>query len=340
MTIIKLKQYIYKNQKIEFILSQLGCHHIKYHISKNYFSCANPDGDNIHAVQVFNNEYLHVKNYTRNIDKEADLISLVQFYKKLSFYKALQYLHRILKLKMEYNKSDKINDIVDPLAIFKKVQLRKRRCNVNDLEVLDESILKDFVPYIHIKWFKEGIMPWTVSRFGLGYSFEKKRIIIPHRYWQDGSLVGIMGRTTIENYQELGIPKYFPIKEYSKSQNLYGLWENYNTIQQLGYVVVYESEKSVLKRDSLNDCTGVALGCHSLSDEQIRILIGLNVDIIIAMDKDIEIEEVEFLCSHFKGIRNTYYIYDKYDLIKGKDSPADMSNKLFNFMMKYKIKYC
>jgi DNA primase len=34
-----------------------------------------------------------------------------------------------------------------------------------------------------------------------------------------------------------------------------------------------------------------------------------------------------------------YYIWDKYDLLKEKDSPADASNKIFEYLMKYKIKY-
>ena len=34
--------------------------------------------------------------------------------------------------------------------------------------------------------------------------------------------------------------------------NLYGLYENYDAIQKAGYVVVFEAEKSVLKRDTFS----------------------------------------------------------------------------------------
>ena len=182
-------------------------------------------------------------------------------------------------------------------------------------------------------------MPWAKDKFGLAYSYKRKRVIIPMRYWLTGELLGINARTTVENYNELGIKKYFISPTYQKGLNLFGLYENYESIQKAGYVVIYESEKSVLKRYSLGDGTGVALSGHSLSDEQIRILIGLNVDIIISMDNDIPIEEIRHMASKFYRIRNVYYTYDSYKLLKEKSSIADMPNKIFNFMMKYKVKF-
>ena len=121
--------------------------------------------------------------------------------------------------------------------------------------------------------------------------------------------------------------------------NIYGLYENYQTIQEKRYVVVFESEKSTLKRYSRKDGTGVSIGSHTLSDEQVKILVGLNVDIIIAFDKDVSQNEVRKECEKFYGIRNFYYIYDKWGILDKKESPADRPNKQYEFMLKYKIKY-
>ena len=115
--------------------------------------------------------------------------------------------------------------------------------------------------------------------------------------------------------------------------------DNYDSIQKAKQVTVVEAEKSVLKRDSLNDSTLVALSGHTMSEEQAAILIGLNVDIVIALDKDVPIEEVWDICEKFYNKRNVYYIQDKWDLLKEKDSPADAKNKIYNFLMKYKVKY-
>ena len=103
--------------------------------------------------------------------------------------------------------------------------------------------------------------------------------------------------------------------------------------------MVYESEKSVCKRSSLLDDTGVAISGHTLSDEQARILIGLNVDIIISMDNDVPIQEVRHMCESMWRSRNVYYTLDKHNLLPPKSSIADAPNKVFEFMMKYKVKY-
>lgn len=341
MTVTELKQYIHNENKVEFILEQIGCHSIKYHQVKDYYTCGNFNGDNQSAITIYNTEYLKCINYTRKkeFDKNSDLITLVQYNKSLDFVDAIKYLHKILGLKFEYKRESKTKEKIDPLHIFKKVKSRSRSVNVLEFNVLDESILLDFVPYIHISWIREGITQRTVDKFGLGYSYYQKRIIIPLRYWLTGELLGTNGRTTVENYDLFGIKKYFITPSYPKSYNLFGLWEHKEDIKRLGYVVVYESEKSVLKRDSLLDYSGVALSGHTISDEQVRILIGLNVDIIISMDKDVPIEEIRHICSKFYGIRNVYYTFDKYDLLGKKDSIADAPNKIFEYFMKYKIKY-
>ena len=343
MTIRELKEYIYNENKIEYILEQLGCHEIKYNSKRETFSAAHPDGDNQQGINIRNNEYLNYRSFSRGVDYEdnQDLINLVETINKSSFIEAVKYLHKILDLPFEFKrKEEKPQKKYDPLDVFKKVlKCNRSIINVDDIHVLDEEILNDYVPMLHIDWVRQGITERTRKKFGLAYSYKYKRVIIPMRYWQTGEILGFNQRTTVENYEEFGIKKYLINPTYPKLLNLYGLYENYDSIQKAGYVVVYESEKSVLKRDSLNDPTGVALSGHTLSQEQIAILIGLNVDIIISMDKDISLEEVRHMCSKFYNIRNVYYTYDSYDLLREKDSIADASNKIFNFLMKYKIKY-
>jgi DNA primase len=120
---------------------------------------------------------------------------------------------------------------------------------------------------------------------------------------------------------------------------LYGLYENYDTIQKAGYVVVAESEKSVLKRDSLGDSTVVALSGKSISDEQVRILIGLNVEIVIALDNDVDVNEIRFICDKFKNIRKVSYIRDFMGILQHKDAPMDARNKDYQFLFDNRIVY-
>lgn len=346
MTVLELKKYIFQEGKIEFILNEIGCGHIVYHPTKEYYSCSNCNGDNKAAINIKNNEYLNCKNYTREkeFDENADLLTLVQYNKSLddknfSFFDTVKYLHKLLGIPLTMKKKEEKKEVIDPLYIFKKVKGRKKKQNVLDFQVLDESELQDFVPHVHIDFFREGIMPWSVKKFGLAYSYKFKRNVIPLRYWLTGELLGFNMRTSVENYEMFDIKKYFITPGYPKQMNLFGLWENKEYIEKKGYVTVYEAEKSVLKRDSLNDSTGVAVSGHEISDEQVKILIGLNCEIIIAFDKDIDIDHIRYCCEKFYGIRKVSYIWDKYDLLGDKDSPADASNKIFEFLMEYRIIY-
>lgn len=340
---INLKKYIYENEKIEYVLNEIGCGHIQYHSNKSYYSCSNFNGDNQNAINVKNNEYLSVINWTRTkeFDGCSDIITLVQYNKNMSFVEAVKYLHSILDLPFEFKKKeDKPQKKYDPLNVFKRA-LRGNRSvvNVDDIHVLDDKLLDDFVPMLHIDFFRDGIMPWTREKFKLAYSYKHKRVVIPLRYWATGELLGFNQRTTVENYEEFGIKKYFITPTYPKALNLYGLYENYDSIQKAGYVVIAESEKSVLKRDSLGDGSVVALSGKSMSDEQVRILIGLNVEIVIGLDVDVDIDEVRHIAEKFYHIRPVSYIYDKWDLLKDKQAPMDAKDKIYKFLFKHRVKY-
>lgn len=341
MAVVDLKQYIFKNHKIEFVLEKLNCHNIRYNDRREYYSASFPDGDNPQGINIRNNEYLNYRSFSRNVSYEdcKDIISLVEYIKKCNFVDAVKYLHEILGIEYTPYKKQEKKEKRNPLDIFEKIKKGRRKTDVADIHFMQEETLDEYVPLLHISWFKEGIMPWTAKKFGLAYSYRRKRVIIPMRHWITGKLLGINARTTIENWKELGIKKYFITPTYQKGLNIFGLYENYDFIQKAGYVVVYESEKSVLKRDSLNDSTGVALSGHTLSSEQASILIGLNVEIIIALDKDINVAEVRHMCEKFYRIRPVSYIYDKWDLIGANDSPADARNRIFNHLLKWRVKY-
>lgn len=342
MTISELKRYIYENDKIRFVLESLNCHNINYDERGECFSAAFPDGDNPKGIIVSNNEYLNYKSFSRGVSftDGKDIVDLVQYVTKKDFVGSVKYLHSILGLKFGYKKEEKVEDKkFDPLAIFKKVLMSKHKSDNVEIQTIDEGTLDEFVPMLHISWLRDGIIEKTRKKFGLCYSYKRKRVIIPLRNWLTGELMGINARTTVDNYDELDIRKYYISPSYQKTLNLFGLYENYETIKEAGYVVVYEAERSVLKRDSMNDPTGVALSGHILSEEQVRILIGLNVEIVIALDKDVPIEEVWNACEKFYRLRNVSYIYDEHDVLKEKESPADGNKKVFDFLFKYRIPY-
>lgn len=342
MTISELKEHIYNEHKIEYVLNEIGCRNIAYHSSKEYFSCSNFNGDNPSAINVKNNEYLGVINWTREKEfgDNSDIITLVQYNKGLSFIEALRYLYKILDLSFELKRKEDKPRKANPLDIFTR-QLRNNRriVDVADIQALEDKLLDDYVPLLHIDWYREGIMPWARDKFNIAYSYKRKRIIIPIYHWATKELIGFNMRTVIPNYEEFGISKYWITPTYQKSNNLYGLAQNYDSIVQKKIVSVFESEKSTLKRFSIMDDTCVSLQGKTMSDEQARILIGLDSEIVIALDKDVDINEIRFICEKFYHIRPVSYIYDKWDLLDKKDSPADKGDKIYRFLFKHRVKY-
>jgi len=343
MTAIEIIEYIINNDLTNKIIDDLGCHDFKVYSTE--YRCGMPKSTNKTNIAI-KKDTLKTKIFQSDSKIiRGNIYTLIMTIKDISFVDANKYLHKLFGIKYDYNKSkkrSKEDNKIDPLEIFKKVKRRRNKVNINDIEIYDSTIIEEYEPVLYIDWMKEdGIVEFTRKRFNIGYSYKHKRIVIPVRYWsgEEDNYIGIIGRTTVKNYDLFDIPKYYPLKPFLKSMNLYGLQENYKTIQEAGYACVYESEKVVLKRHSRLDGTGVAVGSHNLSDEQVKILIGLNVSIIIAYDKDIPLKHIRSECERFYGIRNVYYIYDKYDLLGEKDSPGDVSNKIFNYLLKYKIKY-
>lgn len=74
---------------------------------------------------------------------------------------------------------------------------------------------------------------------------------------------------------------------------------------------------------------------------QAEILSELEVDIVVAFDKDINEDEIRINCSRLKEYaqKNIYYIIDKDDLLDEKDSPADKGNKVYQQLFQNKILY-
>ena len=342
----ELKQYIMDNDKIQDILEKLECHSVKEH-NKEY-RAGLPNRNNKTSI-VVKKDSLSVKIYKPDDSiVKGNIFTLCMELKNVSFSEANKTLHNILGLKyVGVFKNENKEEIVkkDILSIFTKYKKRKSFCvNIDDIKFYNEDILDDYLPYTHINWIREGIMPWACEKFKIGFSPKHKRIIIPHRYHNgsENEYIGIIGRTVVENYDMFDIPKYYPLKPYSKSINLYGLQENYKHILENGYVIVWESEKSVLKTYSWLEKTGIATCCHDLSEEQIKILIGLDVEIVIAFDVGVDINHIRNICNNFYGIRKISYIFDKHGVLGDpnlKNSPADCGKKKFDYLFKYRNVY-
>lgn len=345
MNVKELKKYILDNDKIFEILEHIGCHNIKKQNDK-YLQCGVLNGDNPTSTTVFFDEYIGVICYTRNIKSEgqtsqADLINLTAYALNMEYVSAKNYLISFLGLE---NKGS--SRTTDPIAFFRK-SIKKARRETSQKEQIyyDVDILKDYLDMPHIDLIrKDGLIDLNIlKKYHVMFDTRSERIIFPHfKHDDETKICGIVGRTTNPSFKELNINKYMSLlsTRYDKTLNLYALCWNKDNIKERDEIIIVEAEKSVMKADmfGFNNC--VSVGCHSISKEQVKIILGLNIsNIVIAFDSDVDEETVKRECSLFSKYMNVYYIKDNWKLLGEKDAPVDRGYKRWTFLYNHKIKY-
>ena len=129
--------------------------------------------------------------------------------------------------------------------------------------------------------------------------------------------------------------------------NLYGLYENYDSIQKNGYVVVYEAEKSVLLSENFStpNCA-VAICGSQFNKYQVDLLMRFAHprEIILCLDNEEKEESTEYfeklwkICNKYKNYCKFSFVYDRKNMTKKKDSPADDGEEIFRQLVKERVK--
>ena len=355
-----LKKYIYENNKIEDILIELGMHHIKWHDNNSYITCGMPDGDNPQSTVIYNNEVLNVVAYTRDIvdiNYISDIFSLIMFLKKCNLIEAMEWASDFLSLEKE-----KIEDIDRPEGvedILRKINTMYIKSNEPEppLKPLPENTLIQYQRSSFQQFVDDNISDQTQYDFELGvdstvdyWGFPRPRIAIPIRD-EIGTLVGVKGRILKNVWlgskcidkirEEEGEPKYIYMYPCAKSQILYGLYKTKRFIKEKNEVIICEAEKGVMQLWTYGYKNGVSIGGHSLSPLQVRKIIELDVDIVIAFDKDVNIDIVKNECGKFKhSKKKVYIVFDPKDILEEKESPMDNPenwNELYNSRRQYRF---
>lgn len=338
MEIKRLKEYIYENKKVEEILSEMNCHSIKYH-SSGYWTCGNPDGDNRQAVTIYNNEHLNCINYTRDIGTPSDLLSLVCFYKKNSFFESIKWICQLVGLDYYHDFNEEIPESLKiTKLIYEMQQGEYDNQEEKQLKPIPEKILDYYMPYVNDMFANDGISYGTQREFEIGYDDFTNRITIPIRD-ELGKLIGVKGRL-LKNELEDHELKYIYLESCARSKILYGLYKTYPFIKNQGKCFIGEAEKFPLQLWSMGYCNSVGIGGTKVTNQQIEKLTRLGVDLIFCFDKGIEKKEIEKIADRFVEGINIYYLWDDKNILKDKESPSDNKIK-FEYLYEnclYKIK--
>lgn len=227
------------------------------------------------------------------------------------------------------------------LWLNKKLSKKKMKENEYELVRYSDKILTLFEEYYHSAFLNDNISVESMKKFEiLFYSYQDK-IIIPHRYYETGEIIGIKARNLKQSDVEKGF-KYLPMKvrniqySYPTHYNLYGLFQNKETIKKYRKIIVFESEKSVLQFETYfpNQNIAVAISGSSISQRQIDMILQLRVEeVILALDKEyvaigdkkytIHNRKVQRIAKLIKSYCKTSQILDTENLLEEKDSPSD-----------------
>lgn len=210
-----------------------------------------------------------------------------------------------------------------------------------------DTFIKRYPP----EWLNDGISREAMDKFNIRYSISQNKIIIPHKD-VSGRLVGIRGRA-LNDWEVENIGKYMPIKleqtwyKHPLSMNLYGIYENKETIKKSKIVYVFESEKSVLQFESFDmpHCA-VAVCGSQFNKYQLNILLKYcaPTEIVICFDREEEEGETKYfdklyaLCKKYNQYCQFSFIYDRLGILGMKDSPSDHGEEIFKKLLEKRVR--
>lgn len=273
----------------------------------------------------------------------TDAIGLVQHVKRLDFNQSVSYICSILHLQVGQIEQ---NEQIDNWAELRRF-LPNAEPESDKLLTYDKSILSLFDHLYPQEWLDYGISTDILDKFGIGWYARQACISIPVVF--NGQLVGVRGRYTRE--QDVAKGKYRPIctldgtvLKFPSSACLYGYDQNRATIEKSRQVVLFESEKSVLKAPSFGIDNALAVFGSNISKQHIQLLLELGVnDVVLCMDSDYkQVGDDEFkffvvkmkkLAAKLKPYFSVSIVYNNqgYDMYKCNmmDTPYEQAMKLW-----------
>ena len=327
----QILKYIYEEQKIEEIYEKLGCQNIKFEQNDKLISAALPDGDNSRSVQTYCDDE-NLVSFIRTRGIKGNIFNVIGYIRhgcttheetKEKLYEIKKWIYVELGLKDLKLPEPK----EDPLKWLKEIQ-KERQYYENKLnKVLPEDIMNQYIPYPHMRWIKEGISYETQILFGVGYDLFAERIVFAIHN-KNGEIVGVKGRYVGGDKNTLDNIKYIYLYSCNKGWELFNLHRALPHIEEEKQVIVVEGEKSTMLLWEYGFKNCVAIGGSDLSEQQVKMLkdLGLDVEIVLAYDQDKDKDFIREQLKKFgcwKSTRKISVIFDKDNLLKPKMSPCD-----------------
>lgn len=186
-------------------------------------------------------------------------------------------------------------------------------------------------------WENEGISKESLDKYQVYYDSFSDRLVYPIRNIS-GKIVNIGGRTLDPEWKEKKLRKYTYFSGWGEMDVIYGLFENMDAILSAHEVILFEGCKSVLLANTWGiHNTGALLTSH-LNPQQLKILVRLGVRVVFALDKDVRVRD-DHNIGKLKQYTNTFYLWDREDLLDEKDAPVDKGQEVFKRLYEQRIRY-
>ena len=283
-------------------------------------------------------------------------ISSIQWKKDYDLNDAVRWIAQRFSFKGIYQEEENKLEDWKYLDTYDRIQEIEIKENNILLKEYDVKVLNNFNYSVLLEpWLKEGITQEVLKAAQIGFYPGGDQITIPH-FDKNGRFVGLRGRCLSGEEGEL-YGKYRPLKingilyNHPLGLNLYGFHQAKQQIGIAKKAIVFESEKSVLKYQSLfgiDNNISVACCGSSFSAYQAQLLIDAGAqEIIIAFDRQFEEignEEFKRLKTKLIKIREKYkndvlisLIFDKNMITGYKAAPIDEGAEKFLKLYKERI---
>lgn len=262
----------------------------------------------------------------------GNIIKFIMELHKISFSEAMELLLKdIGNIEYTENKSKTFKF----LKTMNKLLVNKE--NLIKREYLSEEVMSKYKNIPIQSWINEGISQEVMEKYNVRYDNIGKRIVFP--IWDNnGNIISVKGRTSVENYKELNLRKYTYYYPIQTLDFLFGFYQKKDIIQKEKEVIVFEGSKSVMKVESWGIHNAVSLETSHIDYEQMKDLLSLKVDIIIALDKGVDIQKIKKEIQPLKRFTNVYAIIDIDNILEDKSSPCDYGYYVFQDLYSQKIR--
>lgn len=290
-----------------------------------------------------------------------DIISLTQkrlslLKKSSSFIDAINFILSITGKEIDSVQRINKTHIYDWQSDLEKF-IRFKRTGTT-LSIYDDTILSQLEQSIPQPWLNEGISENTLVKYQIGYYERLNATTIPCRDKQ-GNLVGIRCRHWQPEEIEQG--KYRPLIlldgittfKFPTNTIFFGINYNWPEIERTGKVILVESEKAVMKLDTIYKEHNVALGMFGsnlgLKRRNEIIKLGVNHVIYVPDNDWIGMGEKAYnewedkvirFCKQFDGYAKVEIVWDNLELLGPKENATDKDEDTWWKLYESREEFC